>query len=256
MRLLTAYKLALALAPLSIIHKTAAWECSATSNVTMINLKDAPDHRHMQIIARGFKSPYATVWPRRTSTRVPNGIVRTVKYCYANTAVYSAVNYQMQSAMATWSIAVGTDNQLYGHSLTWKMAQRSSNKPIDCYGPTYHSFDNPGPWNPNLEADYLAIHLEYNTGSAAAKVGCTPDAWVLPGHGKEGRLNLLVYPFSNPGLAVIANLVHELGHGVGLAHEFNRPDRDHYMEFRCYLLKRYFQAVQDAMTEGVPQLDA
>jgi hypothetical protein len=110
MRLLTVYKLALALASLSIIHKTAAWECSATSNVTMINLKDAPDHRHLQILARGFKSPYATVWPRRISTRVPNGIVRTVKYCYANTAVYSAVNYQMQSAMATWSIAVGTDN--------------------------------------------------------------------------------------------------------------------------------------------------
>jgi hypothetical protein len=140
--------------------------------------------------------------------------------------------------------------------LTWKLAQRSSNKPIDCYGPTYHSFDNPGPWNPNLEADYLAIHLEYNTGSAAATVGCTPGAWVLPGHGKEGRHNLLVYPFSNPGLAVIANLVHELGHGVGLAHEFNRPDRDHYMKFRCYLLKRYFQAVQDAMAEGVPQLYA
>ncbi|KAK4548926.1 hypothetical protein LTR36_008699 [Oleoguttula mirabilis] len=49
--------------------------------------------------------------------------------------------------------------------------------------------------------------------------------------------------------AVIATLMHELGHVIGLRHEHQRSDRDQYLDFNCQNLVGYTEATEKLMDD-------
>jgi hypothetical protein len=104
MLLLQAFKFALAL--LCLITTTAALRCDTISNRTTVHDDYTTTHG---LNARGLKGEHSRAWPRRVSTTFLNGVLRPVRYCYANEETFRAIDCKVQAAMKLWSEALGTN---------------------------------------------------------------------------------------------------------------------------------------------------
>jgi hypothetical protein len=94
MLLLQAFKFALAL--LCLIATTAALRRHTISNRTTVHDDYTTTHG---LNARGLKGEHSRAWPRRVSTTFLNGVLRPVRYCYANEETFRAIDCKVQAAM-------------------------------------------------------------------------------------------------------------------------------------------------------------
>ncbi|KAH4981134.1 hypothetical protein HBI76_173810 [Parastagonospora nodorum] len=169
-----------------------------------------------------------------------------IMYCFSTPDARKRYEGDIQQAWNLWSNLLGPAGKESGHKLQffeyiwkaddWQYCYLERKKPDD-------------PWIPNPKVPYgiawIQEDVERIPGKGpAAVVGYVNENW--PRGGKPGRMGMTLNKDQRIDYgtdeAWIAALAHELGHIFGLWHENQRPDRNHYMLFRCNALPGYDEA--------------
>ncbi|CAO2651370.1 Nn.00g039400.m01.CDS01 [Neocucurbitaria sp. VM-36] len=196
--------------------------CGTDSNITLINA----DSFDPQIAGANFlKGILKYPWPIIGSRR-------PTRYCYVNERARNALSCVVQEGFTVWAQEVGEKaSEENGHSLAWLELfdytdREAGRKPKYCH-------DSLGEWNPAVEPEALAIHLDEKTDATPmATVGYEPEDW----NDAPGR-HMMILPSI-------------IGHVLGLVHEHVRYDRDEYVEYRCENVKGFGAAYLKALLDG------
>ncbi|KAF2995493.1 hypothetical protein E8E13_000013 [Curvularia kusanoi] len=192
-------------------------------------------------------------WP--VSTR--NGRqLRVITYCYDDQATRMRLDcHIVREAIFRW------EQKLYprGYNPTTNVRFEEAHdghpnpgqrQPYFCLVPTT---DGSRSWNLLVPADTLRITMNERPPSIAGG-GAISTTGYTPGPLDEvfGRHFISVVPY---GILAddVYNVAHEIGHVLGMLHEFTRSDRDDYVNYDCRVVAGFQRAVTDAR-QANPQL--
>ncbi|KAJ4301373.1 hypothetical protein N0V90_003465 [Kalmusia sp. IMI 367209] len=157
-------------------------------------------------------------WPRNSENKV------VIQYCFE----FASTRQKLQShfkveGIDAWLKMLGPASPETGHGLEFEETLDEHGNPLYCY-----DSNGVGPgnnWNPQLSFNTLVIVWSHAAGfSGSSTIGFVQEIPPVPYAMKimfgEGNTDPI--------------MVHEIGHALGMAHEHQRDDRHHHVEYRCH----------------------
>ncbi|KAJ4359963.1 uncharacterized protein N0V89_000522 [Didymosphaeria variabile] len=204
---------------------------------------------HDSLGARGYEvitNRFRTTWPVLPG----QGGRNVVRYCYVDALSKGRLQSNLERAMQVWINALGGPaSAATGHNLVFAEIQGQQGQQKFCCtsytrlpGSQYRYV-----WDPEVQHDVLAIHW-LNSRDQSTTLGYLPAS--NPIDDVHNRHHMHLSDIAPPH---IYKIVHELGHVLGLDHEFQRPDRDQYLIYRCEKVRDFWPSLNRALDDPANQ---
>ncbi|PVI04678.1 hypothetical protein DM02DRAFT_725628 [Periconia macrospinosa] len=193
---------------------------------------DTPRKRWVSLL---FDYRGAEPWPR-----TPGKNYVYIRYCFPTKQIRDEAKCFFEQAIDLWGMTLGGfPSERSAHAVVVTEAKTPDKKPMLCYK-QFNGVEKE--WTDGLPEDALVVMVTDDEGDDEATTGYRRE-------GGPGRHSLKISRKTLKDKEVY-RVAHEFGHVLGMGHEHQRKDRDHFIGFKCEALDGYDEAYNKAKSDN------